>query len=67
MSGSESSRPLAEVSAQGAGVTIDAGMRHWYGACPCCLSAAYPEVKRILDQEGRAERDASGERRPDSR
>jgi len=36
-------------------VVIDAGMRHWYHSCPCCLSAAYPDVKRVLDGEGRAE------------
>lgn len=30
---------------------IDEGMRRWYHACPCCLSAAYPEVKRALDEE----------------
>ncbi len=55
MSVPESSGATAEVPAAGSGVTIDAGMRHWYHSCPCCLSAAHPEVKRILDGEGRAE------------
>lgn len=32
-------------------VEVDQGMRHWYHSCPCCLSAAYPEVKRALDRE----------------
>jgi len=35
-------------------VEIDAGMRRWYESCPCCMSAAYPEVKRVLDEERRA-------------
>lgn len=30
---------------------IDDGMRRWYESCPCCMSAAYPEVKRALDEE----------------
>ncbi len=30
---------------------IDEGMRRWYESCPCCMSAAYPEVKRALDEE----------------
>lgn len=32
-------------------VLVDQGMRRWYESCPCCLSAAYPEVKRTLDLE----------------
>lgn len=32
-------------------VAIDEGMRRWYEACPCCMSAAYPEIKRTLDEE----------------
>ncbi len=36
-------------------VVVDQGMRRWYESCPCCLSAAYPEVKRTLDLE-RADR-----------
>ncbi len=32
-------------------VAIDDGFRHWYESCPCCLSQAYPEVKRALDEE----------------
>lgn len=34
-----------------ANIVIDEGMRRWYRACPCCLSEAYPEVKRALDVE----------------
>jgi hypothetical protein len=30
---------------------IDHGLRSWYESCPCCLSEAYPEVKRALDDE----------------
>lgn len=30
---------------------IDEGMRHWYEACPCCMSQAYPSVKQALDEE----------------
>lgn len=30
---------------------IDKGFRHWYEACPCCLSQAYPDVKQVLDEE----------------
>ena len=30
---------------------IDEGFRHWYEACPCCLSQAYPDVKQALDEE----------------
>jgi hypothetical protein len=32
-------------------VKIDHGFRAWYESCPCCLSEAYPEVKRALDDE----------------
>lgn len=32
---------------------IDEGFRRWYEACPCCLGKAYPEIRRILDEEGR--------------
>jgi len=32
-------------------VKIDHGFRSWYESCPCCLSEAYPEVKRALDDE----------------
>ena len=32
-------------------VVIDEGMRRWYRPCPCCLSDAYPELKRALDAE----------------
>ncbi len=35
----------------GTTVHIDEGFRRWYEACPCCLEAAYPEVKQVLDQE----------------
>ncbi len=55
MSVSESAGIPAEVSPVRDGVIIDSGMRHWYHSCPCCLRAAHPEVKRILDGEGRAE------------
>ena len=30
---------------------IDAGFRHWYESCPCCLSQAYPDVKQALDEQ----------------
>ena len=30
---------------------IDAGMRHWYESCSCCLSEAFPEIKAQLDAE----------------
>jgi len=60
MSVTERSGATAEVSAVGAGVTIDVGMHHWYDSCPCCLSAAYTEVKRILDEEGWAQPDDGG-------
>ena len=30
---------------------IDEGMRRWYESCPCCMSTAYPEIKRALDEE----------------
>ena len=30
---------------------IDDGFRAWYESCPCCLSEAYPKVKRALDNE----------------
>ncbi len=30
---------------------IDPGFRAWYESCPCCLSEAYPKVKRALDSE----------------
>jgi hypothetical protein len=30
---------------------IDEGMRRWYESCSCCMSAAYPEIKRALDEE----------------
>ncbi len=30
---------------------IDEGMRRWYASCPCCMSAAYPEIKQALDEE----------------
>lgn len=32
-------------------VKIDHGFRAWYESCPCCLSEAYPQVKRALDDE----------------
>lgn len=37
--------------AAAAHLTIDDGMRRWYRSCPCCLSEAYPDVKRALDDE----------------
>jgi|GEM_PF-4251891 len=51
MSVSESPGVPAEMSPVPDGVIIDAGRRHWYSPSPCCLSAAYPDVKRILDGE----------------
>lgn len=30
-------------------VEIDQGFRAWYESCPCCLSEAYPDVRRRLD------------------
>jgi hypothetical protein len=38
-------------------VAVDQGMRRWYESCPCCLSAAYPNVKRVLDLERSAVRE----------
>lgn len=32
-------------------IEIDQGFRAWYDSCPCCLSEAYPEVRRALDKE----------------
>ena len=32
-------------------LVIDEGFRHWYKACPCCLSEAHPGVKQELDRE----------------
>lgn len=32
-------------------IEIDQGFRSWYESCPCCLSGAYPQVKRALDDE----------------
>lgn len=32
-------------------LVIDEGFRHWYRACPCCLSEAHPSVKQELDRE----------------
>lgn len=32
-------------------VEVDQGFRAWYESCPCCLSEAYPVVKRALDDE----------------
>ena len=32
-------------------IEIDRGFRSWYESCPCCLSEAYPQVKRRLDDE----------------
>lgn len=32
-------------------VTVDEGMRRWYESCPWCMSTAYPEVKRAIDEE----------------
>lgn len=58
---SESPGGAGEVSSVRGGVVIDAGMRHWYQSCPCCLSTAYPEVKRTLDAEGRVEPGSSGD------
>lgn len=40
-----------EHTAGAAGPAIDEGMRRWYESCPCCLSAAYPAVRRALDDE----------------
>ena len=30
---------------------IDEGIRQWYRSCRCCLSDAYPEVVKMLDEE----------------
>ncbi|MGC8474104.1 MAG: hypothetical protein ACP5PW_06840 [Candidatus Dormibacteria bacterium] len=43
-------------------VVVDQGMRRWYDSCPCCLGAAYPEVKRTLDLERSELRGRSGGR-----
>ncbi len=32
-------------------VKVDEGMRRWYESCPCCMSTAYPDIKRALDEE----------------
>lgn len=37
-------------------VVIDDGYRRWYEDCPCCMSQAEPEIKRMLDEERRTAR-----------
>ena len=32
-------------------VKVDEGMRRWYESCPCCMSTAYPDIKRALGEE----------------
>lgn len=39
---------------------IDAGIRQWYDACPCCLSETYPEIKATLDAERAASATVAG-------
>jgi len=38
-------------SQEGDRVVVDEGMRRWYKSCPCCMSVAYPQIKRTLDEE----------------
>jgi hypothetical protein len=44
-------QPASQGDAQVGAVTVDAGFRRWYQSCPCCLSHACPEAKRLLDEE----------------
>lgn len=44
-------QPTSQGHAPDGVVTVDAGFRRWYQSCPCCLSHAYPDVKRLLDEE----------------
>jgi hypothetical protein len=37
-------------------VSIDDGMRRWYRNCRCCFGDAYPELRKQLDEERKAER-----------
>jgi hypothetical protein len=44
---------------EGQQVTIDEGMRRWYGSCRCCFGDAYPELKKQLDEKRKAARQES--------
>lgn len=50
--------------ASGEVITVDEGMRRWYEGCACCLRDTYPEVKKALDAERKAIRQAEKDQAP---
>lgn len=60
-SGSEKQPAQAAVPAERpARSEIDAGFRHWYNACSCCLGEHFPDIRAALDAEAQGVSEQGG-------